>query len=681
MLKKILIILHKYKLVTYLSFQTIKIQLYKLYKPDLLARIFTKSNISKVLIIFTFGLMSRIFIGFYYDVNVFLEYYRTISLTYYWLMALFVVILGEIFTYFNLNILPSFIFDYYASTYSILSRIFSNIGQINKKVYKCISGNINIGDFSIKSITYYLSRVTNLFSKNKFTLGSLDEDLSDSYKNNKPFKTSNVLNKGEENFLLPKAIYKPGGASSTSYGESSNSTNRPDRFLFTTDAVSNKSKTSFGSSDKEIVIGIQTDDRNIVEANKRLSGIRNELRSSSIYTDEQLRQRPRSIIYPGYQDGLLYEDSLEGNFNTPSTMSPMFGGSQHANSRASSVRSNVVQGSISDYPAPLRIQGNHVNSVLSRNSRVPTPSSNAFSAFGMNNASLNSQGTASLGNNPYPLSGNTPYPLSGNRVLPNVPFSEVGNSRSAIPLDRISYNKRLPLTPVNYESNLDNIADSPRLDDPCSIHYQSKHRPQYTNERVREDINYYNPDIIPLNQEIDIKKPGLRGKVKLGFKTLGNKFSNGISKIESAYVHYETVSKRHIIWTLFEENSGQYENYVDFKKDWDSNTSLWAEIKDRTKKDLKAEIEGLLGIKGNKPTIGTSMNREIEDLLRTRRPFDRSANTSNNSARPRVINVQEESSTSRNRNRGEGHREHSRNHSHRHGHHRTHSRSASKGHK
>jgi hypothetical protein len=35
-------------------------------------------------------------------------------------------------------------------------------------------------------------------------------------------------------------------------------------------------------------------------------------------------------------------------------------------------------------------------------------------------------------------------------------------------------------------------------------------------------------------------------KIKLGFKELGGKFSNGVRKIKSLYVHYEIVGKRHL---------------------------------------------------------------------------------------------------------------------------------------
>src|SRR5271155_1338403 len=159
MLNNLLIVLYKYKLIAYLGFQAIKIKLYKLYKPDLLARIFTRSNLSKVIILFTIGLISRILIGFFYDVNVFREYYESISLIYYSVMAIFIVILSELFTYFNLNIIPSFIFDYSTLIGEYSSRLLSNMKSIYM-FFKEVNNNIShlkTSDFILNSITSYLS--------------------------------------------------------------------------------------------------------------------------------------------------------------------------------------------------------------------------------------------------------------------------------------------------------------------------------------------------------------------------------------------------------------------------------------------------------------------------------------------------------------------------------------------
>jgi hypothetical protein len=99
------------------------------------------------------------------------------------------------------------------------------------------------------------------------------------------------------------------------------------------------------------------------------------------------------------------------------------------------------------------------------------------------------------------------------------------------------------------------------------------------------------------------------------------------------------------------------------------------------------EIESLLGIKGNRPAIGSNMNREIEDILRVRQPFARSANNTRvHENGTNVINVQEESSNTPAKNKGKGkhidkdshrhhHHHHSKSDSHEYRHHRSHKHS------
>jgi hypothetical protein len=49
-----------------------------------------------------------------------------------------------------------------------------------------------------------------------------------------------------------------------------------------------------------------------------------------------------------------------------------------------------------------------------------------------------------------------------------------------------------------------------------------------------------------INKEVLIVNDNKLGMVKLGFKELRGKFSNGVRKIKNLYAHYETVGKRHL---------------------------------------------------------------------------------------------------------------------------------------
>jgi hypothetical protein len=47
------------------------------------------------------------------------------------------------------------------------------------------------------------------------------------------------------------------------------------------------------------------------------------------------------------------------------------------------------------------------------------------------------------------------------------------------------------------------------------------------------------------NVEMDVPKDGVRGKIKLGLKYLGSKVHNEFSKLDSMYIKYNDISKRH----------------------------------------------------------------------------------------------------------------------------------------
>ena len=351
----------------------------KFHYPGLLAKIFNISNASKVIIIFTVGLISRILVGYYYDINVFLEYYEKISLTYYGLMAIFVVVLGEMFSYFNINIIPSFVVDYYTFVFDKITVVLRNFGKLNSRIFKTIyQVNINIYYYfsQVKGICINssLSPEASLKEKIRYTAYSLikgfsgendklilgdTEEMSKFDCSNKEntLKIKNLVHKGEDNNILPKTTYKP--KASTTYstieetGESSNNSKKllakplasqKDKGL-EVDKVSNKSKVSLGLSDKSrsVQLGIREDDLNLSEAlnNARLDpNISDQLRSSSVYSQsswlpqEQVIRDNNSISEPP-------RAPIMRNLSTPSFGTPLF--SPYPTSIASQV-SNINYG-------------------------------------------------------------------------------------------------------------------------------------------------------------------------------------------------------------------------------------------------------------------------------------------------------------------------------------------------
>nr|SNU77054.1 TPA: hypothetical protein [Fusarium oxysporum f. sp. cucumerinum]SNU77083.1 TPA: hypothetical protein [Fusarium oxysporum f. sp. cucumerinum]SNU77112.1 TPA: hypothetical protein [Fusarium oxysporum f. sp. cucumerinum] len=83
-------------------------------------KLFLPTNLSKIIVIFSVGLLSRYLINEYMGVNVFMEYLSFISITFYSLFATFVVFINELFSFFNINIIPNFLINILNSSGIIL---------------------------------------------------------------------------------------------------------------------------------------------------------------------------------------------------------------------------------------------------------------------------------------------------------------------------------------------------------------------------------------------------------------------------------------------------------------------------------------------------------------------------------------------------------------------------------
>lgn len=80
--------------------------------PGLLSKICNKSNLSKFLIIFVVGFVSRFLVSYLYSINVHLDFLTTVSILYYISMSAFIILVHEFVNYFNISIIPSFSFIY-----------------------------------------------------------------------------------------------------------------------------------------------------------------------------------------------------------------------------------------------------------------------------------------------------------------------------------------------------------------------------------------------------------------------------------------------------------------------------------------------------------------------------------------------------------------------------------------
>jgi hypothetical protein len=71
--------------------------------PILLGKIYTKPNFNKILIIFIVGFISRILINYIYNVNIFVDFFNKIFVTYL-SFSMFIILVNEIFDYFYMTL-------------------------------------------------------------------------------------------------------------------------------------------------------------------------------------------------------------------------------------------------------------------------------------------------------------------------------------------------------------------------------------------------------------------------------------------------------------------------------------------------------------------------------------------------------------------------------------------------
>lgn len=641
--------------------------------PGLLSKIFSKSNLNKVIIIFVIGFISRAFICYIYGINVYIEYLNKISIIYYIIMALFVVMTSEIVSYFEFSLIPPFISNYCFFIYSLTIKMFSltwksllalseSISFINKRIHSLMFHYcVFYKDIKLSSITLW---VRNMFycinDRDKLTVG-IKEDLT---KNkvlledgkSKNIKINNVFHKGNENGekLLPKT-YNPNKVVESNDEVITVNSNNPSR-----SGSIPASEIGFPSNPSQAVrIGedflLTSQDRNVQDL-----------------TD--------NCVSKTGKDFYLYDRSASENssFRTPSTMTPLFGdlptppqenyincteSSRNSVEYRSNYRPYVDSTGASNYPVPLVIR-NKVIKPSEMWSRLPLANQNKHILCTDSSPNLSKYSVAIPSESVYSRSiGLTRNFNDGIKVS-----SVVRNSENAV----LSNN---PISSHRASSS----------NNPVSPNYKSKHMKNINYVEAREGVlakmreKYAKGNLELHYNEVVVIDDKKMGKVKLGFSDFGGRFNNGVRKIKSLYIKYEGIGKRKVYWNVFEAGTNNYESYADFKKSWDSKKGLWKSIKDRVKTDLKRDIEELLGIRTNTDAIG---NRPIDNLIEQRRAYERlkvrnaklRANNpiiASNEARTGVANVQEES----NEVHDKGIRKRKYRHSHGHYHGRSHHRS------
>lgn len=143
----------------------------------------------------------------------------------------------------------------------------------------------------------------------------------------------------------------------------------------------------------------------------------------------------------------------------------------------------------------------------------------------------------------------------------------------------------------------------------------------YRREKIIQNV-HQKASALEYTNEIVVPKDGLWDKLKLGFKYTGSKFSNSKSKLESIYIKYYDVNKRHFYWTIWESDRNNFDSYKDFKKSWDPKTKIWKEITSHVKRNIKDTIEDLIRINDpfkNKPINDNKVKNILYDLSSKKR--------------------------------------------------------------
>jgi len=154
------------------------------------SKILNRSNINKVIFIFVIGLISRTFINYTYNINVFSDYLSKLSILYYLFFSLLIIIIHEFIDYYHVNIIPSFSFInlLYSTIINTISFIIKMLVSMNTRIFSYKLEDINISSI-IKGIKY--------FNWDKATL-EVNKPFIHSVNGNKSIKESYILEKNEK---------------------------------------------------------------------------------------------------------------------------------------------------------------------------------------------------------------------------------------------------------------------------------------------------------------------------------------------------------------------------------------------------------------------------------------------------------------------------------------------------
>jgi hypothetical protein len=320
--------------------------------PVLLSKVFNRANLNKAIIIFIVGLITRIFIGLNYNINVFSDYFNSVSISYYISFSFFIVLVHELVPYFDIDIIPSFLTNLYSIIRNNIIYTYNNICYINKFIF-----SLKLKDFSISSIRKVTRDNIEDIIKNNFTVKVNSNNIT-------------PASLDEEQIITP------------------NTDNKKSNVLHMDESSDNeKESITIGYKGSITNIGNIEQSPNINPVNRPVIGL------NYGYDERYVEINPDSPLFNG-----------PSGFSTPSTMEPIF---QVESSRASSENGNSKQKGVIGIINRQFNFTSRPNNLLSANEihrsnnlpRVTSTRVNVSSVVNENNA---------FGHD-YPLPGEVPY--------------------------------------------------------------------------------------------------------------------------------------------------------------------------------------------------------------------------------------------------------------------------------
>ena len=623
----------------------------KPFTAKLFEKFFSITNINKILIIFIVGFISRILINYIYKINVFTDYFSQISIMYYLSMSIFIVLIHDLITYFEINIIPNYVFYLFSNVIELTYTFYKNM--INT-FYNNIINAFNL----IKGVIYTSNKIFHDIKWDDFTISffikllrnkSLYTDFFKLPLNDIELNESKKILSTLDQYSLNKnrdgrsGNSKDSSKNNDSYsGRESNTNNRTSR----RNRNNNLESIEYNRNNRSTPLDQSNEQNNRPTNNEPIGFFELHSMASedlSVHSNPNFENNPNKYhhIYEQVANNTTYQTpdyhqtshnpyptipkapNPYTNLSTPSSTAPTF--KTHTSEYRVDTPNNEG-GKIKLSPPPLLKDRPIIPAYRAFN--IPTEHASNYNNYSADNPENN--------NNRYYASN---YGYSSTFPKTNY-VSSYAEPTASVTYPTLPNNYELPdaeSSNTNYNGNIA-LINNPRprqtYVDSNDINWSGL-RSRVQNNVTAELRGYSSKEVVIPKSEIVIPKQGLLGRLKLGFKYLDEKMHN----IDTVYVSFRDKSKRKFVWTLWEKSSGMYESYEDFKSSWDPKTSIWEEIKNRTRKDMRTDIEGILGVNKRTRVLNSTTHntikstsrttKEVTNLINTNNPFNNETNTRN----------------------------------------------------